>query len=213
MFTLVTIKYSVRIAPSKLALDFEECIIDELNSKFCNKIVPNCGLAIKVFDLEQVGDPLVHPGDSSMTIAVTLRMIVFRPFNGEVVVGKVRMCDEQTGISVSLGFFDDIIIPPGLMPEGCRWDAHERVWVWSFDGNDMFVDPEEPIRIRILSEVFTETAPTPKEVLIASMAAAQPADNHMPPPTPPPSLYNNPPYRLIASIAEDGLGLVSWWNS
>jgi DNA-directed RNA polymerase III subunit RPC8 len=214
MFTLVTIKDSIRIPPTKISLDLEESIVDELNAKFCNKIVPHCGLAISVFDLEKVGDPYVHHGDPSCSVSVVFRLIVFRPFNGEILVGKVRSCDEQNGVSVSLGFFDDVIIPPGLLPEGTRWDPHERVWVWSFGGNDMFIDLEEPIRIRILSEIFTESAPTPKEVLIAAAAAqAAATDNPMPPPTPPPSQYLNPPYRLIASIAEDGLGLLSWWNN
>jgi DNA-directed RNA polymerase III subunit RPC8 len=214
MFSLVTIKDSVRIPPVKVSSDLEESIIDELNAKFCNKVVPHCGLAISVFDLAQVGDPYVHQGEPSVAVSVVFRLIVFRPFNGEVLLGKVRSCDEQNGINVSLGFFDDILIPTALMPEGTRWDAQERVWVWSFDGNDMFIDLEEPVRFRILSEVFTESAPTPKEVLMAAMAVQSTgSEGHPPPPTPPPSQYSNPPYRLIASIAEDGLGLVSWWNN
>ena len=210
MFSLVTLKDSVRIAPSKLAVDLEEALTDDLNGKYCNKVIPQCGLAILVYDFCSVGDPYVHPNDGSATVSVTFRLVVFRPFIGEVIVGKVRSCDELSGINVTLGFFDDIVIPPGLMPEGCRWDAGERVWVWSFNGNDMFIDPEEPIRIRVLSEIFTESAPTPKELL---MANANQQNNLAPPPTPPPSQFTNPPYRLVGSIAEDGLGLTSWWNS
>jgi DNA-directed RNA polymerase subunit E'/Rpb7 len=36
--------------------------------------------------------------------------VVFRPFVGEVMVGKIRACTKE-GIQVSLEFFDDIIIP------------------------------------------------------------------------------------------------------
>jgi DNA-directed RNA polymerase III subunit RPC8 len=40
---------------------------------------------------------------------VTFRLIVFRPFIGEVLSGKV-LSQSPLGIRVSMGFFDDITI-------------------------------------------------------------------------------------------------------
>lgn len=211
MFVLAAVRDTVRIIPSKLSLDFEDAIADELNAKYCNKVVPHCGLAISVFDVQTIDDPYVHPGDGAASVMATFRLVMFRPFNGQVLAGKVRSSDEATGVRVTLGFFDEIIIPPGFLPDGTRWDSQEQVWVWQFDGNDLFIDPEEPIRFRVLSEVFVESAPTPKEVLMSAQSIASDTGT-MPPPTPPPSHSMNPPYKLIASIAEDGLGLLSWWG-
>jgi DNA-directed RNA polymerase III subunit RPC8 len=45
-------------------------------------------------------------------------MIVFRPFVGEVLTGKIAGSSTE-GVRVSMGFFDDIIIPPSLIRSGC----------------------------------------------------------------------------------------------
>lgn len=36
--------------------------------------------------------------------------VVFRPFVGEVMVGKIKACTKE-GVQVSMDFFDDVIIP------------------------------------------------------------------------------------------------------
>lgn len=51
--------------------------------------------------------------------AVKFRYVVFRPFIGETLVGKIRSCSRE-GVHVSLGFFDDILIAPGFLLEPCR---------------------------------------------------------------------------------------------
>lgn len=72
----------------------------------------------------------------------------------------------------------------------------------------MFLDNGEAIRIRILSEHFTETAPLQKEALMAARAAAL---SEVPAAPSEVVLPSTAPYKLVASIAEDGLGLSRWW--
>ncbi len=55
---------------------------------------------------------MYHP--SHIDFAVTFRLMVFRPFVGEVLVGRVSQCAEG-GLRVSLGFFDDIVVPSYLL--------------------------------------------------------------------------------------------------
>lgn len=53
----------------------------------------------------------------SLSIAlVFFRMVVFRPFIGEVLVGKIAS-SSPNGIRVTLQFFDDIVIPAEWMKE------------------------------------------------------------------------------------------------
>lgn len=66
----------------------------------------------------EAGDPYVHCGEASAYVKVRFRLIIFRPFIGEVLEGKVRSSSEE-GIHVSLGFFDDILIPPSCMQPDC----------------------------------------------------------------------------------------------
>lgn len=141
-------------------------------------------------------------------------MIVFRPFIGEVIEGKVRSSSEE-GIHVSLGFFDDIIIPPACMQPDTAFDPAEQVWAWSYQGTKMFLDTGELIRVRVLQEHFEERAPIPKEALMAAVRAASTMAASEPAPLVVEDTsagQQTAPYRLTVSIAEDGLGLVRWWQ-
>ena len=47
-------------------------------------------------------------------------------------------------ISVTLGFFDDIIIPSSALQHPSRFDEAEQVWVWEYqvdeEKHDLFMD-------------------------------------------------------------------------
>ena len=151
---------------------------------------------------------------SVLNFTVKFRLVVFRPFVGEVLIGKIRSCTEE-GLSVSLAFFDDIFIPAHCLQSGSTFNTEERLWVWNYDGNELFMDLDEKIRFRVLAESFAEVAPVLKEALLASVAnklsgtsALTEADQKMALE----SVSTVPPYKIIASVAEDGLGLLSWWG-
>lgn len=48
----------------------------------------------------------LHP----LSISVEFRLIVFRPFKGEILEGTLHDCD-PTGITIHLDFFNDIWVP------------------------------------------------------------------------------------------------------
>lgn len=48
-------------------------------------------------------------------MAVEFRMIVFRPFKGEVMLAKIRS-STPSGINLRTDFFDDIFIPYEELP-------------------------------------------------------------------------------------------------
>lgn len=66
---------------------------------------------------------------------------------------------------MSLGFFDDILIPPTALQHPSKFNETEQAWVWEYDtgdGNkhDLFMDAGETIRFRVTAETFNETCPT-----------------------------------------------------
>jgi len=55
----------------------------------------------------------------------------------------------------------------------CRYEENESVWVWEYpveDGHhDMFLDPGEQIRFRVVSETFTgitRVVPSPGDMFL-----------------------------------------------
>ncbi|KAJ3030938.1 DNA-directed RNA polymerase III subunit rpc25, partial [Rhizophlyctis rosea] len=119
MFILSILKDNVRVHPKDFRKPRPSALTDELNKKYANKVLHNVGLCIRVFDIIEASDGVVHAcQDGSYQSKVTFRMIVFRPFGGEILIGKIRDCSQEEGIKVSMEFFDDIIIPPTFMPAG-----------------------------------------------------------------------------------------------
>ncbi|VDM30151.1 unnamed protein product [Toxocara canis] len=56
---------TVRIQPHNFGMPFEEVLMKRLNARLTNKIVPDLGLCLFVYDLIEVGVSYVLPGDGS----------------------------------------------------------------------------------------------------------------------------------------------------
>lgn len=96
--------------------------------QLANKVMHNVGLVLCVYDVLSVGDSYLLPMDAegASHTRVTFRVIVFRPFVEEILVGKIKSCTLE-GVLVSLGFFDDILIKPEALPHPKRFDQTEQV--------------------------------------------------------------------------------------
>lgn len=197
MFVLAAMKDSVRIPPRSFKDNMLECITDILNVKFCNKVVTGLGLCITLWDVTKLESSYIFPGDGATHTIVHFRFVVFRPFMDEVLTGKIKGCSKE-GVHVSLNFFDDIFIPADALQHPSRFDEKEQLWVWHYEGHELFMDSGEEIRFRVVDEQFVDTSPSGPEMPEAADV---------------PDPVKRTPYSLIASINEPGLGLLSWWNN
>lgn len=66
------------------------------------------------FSLISHRDGKVYPGEGSTAVTVQFRLVVFRPFDGEILLGTVKDSIPE-GLIVSMGFFDHVFIPSGSM--------------------------------------------------------------------------------------------------
>lgn len=200
MFALTEMKDTVRIPPYRFTMKLNQAIAEELNRKFANKVVLKIGLCIALFDITKLEDSYILPGDGASHTKVQFRFVVFRPFVDEIITGKIKG-SSRDGVSVTLGFFDDIIIPPDALQHPSRFSETEQVWIWEYEVEDekheLFMDPGEEIRFRVRDEVFVDTTPAGPET---AETIEKPEDKKV-------------PYTLVGSISEPGLGLLSWWNN
>jgi DNA-directed RNA polymerase III subunit RPC8 len=142
--------------------------------------------------------------------------MMFRPEQDEVLTGTIRGCSRD-GVTVSLGFFDDILIPgeslqqpsrcdawPGGTSRVPRYDEAESVWVWEYpteeEGrhHDLFMDPGERVRLRVTGETFVDRGPS--KPVVPGAEGQEPEEPRA------------APYSLAGSCSEPGLGLLSWWT-
>ncbi|XP_058261322.1 DNA-directed RNA polymerase III subunit RPC8 isoform X2 [Hemibagrus wyckioides] len=214
MFVLVEMIDTVRIPPWNFHRQLNDAIAEELNKKLANKVVYNVGLCICLYDITKLEDSYIFPGDGASHTKVHFRYVVFHPFLDEVLVGKIKYCSQE-GVYVTLGFFDDILIPPESLQQPAKFDEGEQVWVWEYEtdegAHDLYMDQGEEIRFRVVDEFFLDTSPTgptKEPEAPAKTAGAAPATN-----TDEGTQKKESPYTLMASISEPGLGLLSWWSS
>lgn len=204
MFVLAELKNVTRIPPDLFEIKLNEAIASELNKKLANKVVLNVGLCIVLYDITSLQESFIFPGDGASHTRVSFRYIVFRPFIEEILLGKIRS-SSQEGVHVSLGFFDDIIIPPTYLQHPSRFDETEQAWVWEYDTgdgdkHDLFMDAGELVRFKVTSEMFSETCPSNQGPATSKSESKENSENKV-------------PYLITGSINEPGLGLLSWWDN
>lgn len=194
MFELALLKDKVRVSPEMLT---EQCPLAqvvklELNKRFANKVIHDVGLCVCVFDVLEVGDAYILPGDAGAHSIVRFRLVVFRPFVNEVLIGKVKQ-QTQDGLKLTLDFFDDLEVSDGHLPTPSNFDEVQQRWSYGYaqeDGSvtELPIYTGELIRFRVVSEHFVD------------VHAAFPP------------LTDVTPYSLTASINAHGLGPLRWWQ-
>ncbi|SCV99527.1 LAFE_0A05116g1_1 [Lachancea fermentati] len=210
MFILTTVSDLVRVPPDQFHRDTRSAIIHQLNDKFANKVIPRVGLCITVYDLLAVDEGQLKPGDGASYINTKFRLLVFKPFVGEIITGWISRCTAE-GIKVSLlGVFDDIFIPQKMLFEGCYYSPDDNAWVWPMDAETkLYLDVNEKIRFRVEQEVFVAVKPkSPKERELEEQMEQDETllDDQKQ------QVEKPPAYALLGSCQTDGMGLVGWWE-
>ncbi|XP_059593769.1 uncharacterized protein LOC100261445 isoform X1 [Vitis vinifera] len=155
MFYLSLIEHTLRLPPHLLDLPLNEAIKGELESLFLDKVIANLGLCISVYDIRSIDGGFVFPGDGASTYTVEFRLVMFRPFVGEIITAKLKESDAN-GLRLSLGFFDDIYIPVHLMPNPCHCEPNPEkkgqvIWIWDYQEQKFPIDGIDEIRFQVQS--------------------------------------------------------------
>jgi DNA-directed RNA polymerase III subunit RPC8 len=193
----------VQIAPDDFRKPSHIAIEDNINSKYANKVVQKIGLCICLWDILWTSEGLIGQGDGMVNINVEFRVVVFRPYKGEVIAARI-MDQSPEGINLATDFFDDIFIPWTELPEGSEFEPSDNLWIWKEDDQAMYFDDNEMVRFRVISEEWHDQAPSkPVEAVEvpegAEEAPAQP-------------INTKPPYTITGSMSGPGLGCCLWWE-
>ncbi|KAG8663350.1 DNA-directed RNA polymerase III subunit RPC8 isoform X2 [Manihot esculenta] len=193
MFYLSLIEHTLRLPPSLLSLPLQDAIKQELENTFLDKVIANLGLCISVYDIRKLEGGFIFPGDGASTYVVEFRMVVFRPFVGEIIAAKLKESNKD-GLRLSLGFFDDIYVPAHRLPNPSIYERdpgnrYQVVWSWEYDSEDnnkFIIDGLDEIKFRVEN---VEYPPVPIEQPEKPFA----------------------PMVITGTLDDDGLGPVSWW--
>jgi len=134
-------------------------IIEVIQQTFIDKVLLDVGLVVTIYDILEIGDGYVYHSDGGAHHKVVFRAVVFQPFPGEILVGKVSECTAE-GLRVSLDFFEDVYLPSYYIPNPQHYNKEDELWVWHYDdgggGKEMPLTLEKghPIRVMVESIKF-----------------------------------------------------------
>ena len=127
--------------------------------RYANRVLAEVGLVLTVYRIVEIGDSKIHTGDGAAHVDVVALLMVFAPQVGEVLRGKIKGSD-RTGLKISLGFFDDVKIPPYLLSTPCHFDEEEKIWVWDHPAQEYFMDLDETINFRVNAVNYAKVSPS-----------------------------------------------------
>jgi len=185
MFQLSKIEDIIKIKAS-LFNDEIYAINQAITLKYVNKVLKNVGLIISMYDIISIGDRHVYPGDDGAHINVVFRLIVFKPFIGEVITGKL-ISSNARGVKISLGFFDNIFIFPDLLQPRSSFDEQDKVWVWPYEDHRLEMNINEDIIFRVHTVKCVLEEQNEQEEGVQPMI-------------------------IIGTINDQGLGMIDWWK-
>jgi len=144
---------------------------------------------------------------------VVFRLVIFRPFEGEILLGEICEVSEY-GLKITLGFFEDIVIPKEELNSNSKFLADRECWAWTPDplvDVSLYITKKQEIRFRVLSLVFGEI-PNERPAKKVVLNPTQPGGGALAPPKDTKEKSKTIiPMQIIGSIATNGLGPVKWW--
>ncbi|GMS81366.1 hypothetical protein PENTCL1PPCAC_3541, partial [Pristionchus entomophagus] len=196
MFILAVLKDTISIRPHEFAKNVEETIERRLNRRLANKVVPGLGLCVAFYDLLEVGQSTLIPGDGCGHTMVKFRFMVFRPFRDEVIEAKV-VGSNKDGLTLSVEFFEDIFVPADKLPNPSQFEAAEQIWHWQYATEEgqppvkLYMDPGKIVRFKVVENIFKDVRPDLSEE----------------------EKRREKSFEITGAMNETGLGCLAWWQT
>ena len=94
MFVCSVLEDDIRVAPTDLSLSPLEAVTAVIEQRFVDKVVSQIGLVVTLREIQSIEGGFVYPNDGAAYFRVKFSLITFRPFIGEIIVGKLKSCNK-----------------------------------------------------------------------------------------------------------------------
>lgn len=145
MFFVKTLEHRIDLHPSFFSASAPDFIREKL---YQDVEGTNTGtfMIIAVLQIDDISEPKIAPGTGFAQYNVGYRAMVWRPFRGEVVDGKV------TNV-VNNGFFADVgglavFVSKTMLPPSMKHNAEGSTPSWS-EADGMIIEKDSQVRLRI----------------------------------------------------------------
>lgn len=108
MYSVITIKDTIRIPPKYFSKSLEDSVLRALRENYESKLDKDLGVIISIFNPREIGDGRIIPGDGAAYHDIVFDALVFRPELHEVIKAEVSDITEF-GAFLKFGPIDGLI--------------------------------------------------------------------------------------------------------
>jgi DNA-directed RNA polymerase subunit E'/Rpb7 len=94
MFMLTNIEDSIRVDPAQLGMPTAVAVEEQIKALYFDKVIHQVGLVVSLYDIVSIQGGDVHNGDGGAWFTAQFNLVVLRPFEGEVVLGRIHKSTE-----------------------------------------------------------------------------------------------------------------------
>ena len=128
MFNIYSINDTVRVPPTLLSKDLNDSVLKILQQEYEGLLDEDLGIVIAIFDVENIGEGKIVPGDGSVYYNTNIKMLVYKPELHEVVEGVVSEVTEF-GAFVKTGPVEALVHVSQIMDDYINYDAKGKTFI------------------------------------------------------------------------------------
>ena len=151
MFNKVTMRDTIRIAPTRFGYPLEDAALEELRSKYEGLVDDDLGYVISVIDLKVNPVGRIIPGDGGTHHHVVFDILTFYPELQEVIEGEVVEVADF-GTFLRIGPVDALLHVSQLMDDFISYDERQGVLLGRESGRT--IQRGDVFRVRIVAVSF-----------------------------------------------------------
>jgi DNA-directed RNA polymerase III subunit RPC8 len=173
-------------------------------------VIHKVGLCLCFHSLVGSSEGLIGHGSGLVNVNVDFRMIVYRPFKGEILRATITHSHPGAGVYLSQDFFEDIVVPPEVLFENTMFEKDEQgieAFIWRTRNaesgleDEYYFDKAEAVLFRVEDEQWRDASPQPKN----------PGGQFITEHAMTPGEVKKTPYLIRGSMMHGGLGPTLWW--
>lgn len=128
MYYVYTIKDSVSVSPAYFGGNIDEGVEKILRTKYERTLDKDLGIILTVFDIRDISDGLIIPGDPSTHHEVTFDVLAFKLEVEEVVVGEVSELADF-GCFIRIGPIDGLVHMSQITSDFISYDKKAGIFI------------------------------------------------------------------------------------
>ncbi|MCL4365382.1 MAG: DNA-directed RNA polymerase [Candidatus Marsarchaeota archaeon] len=128
LYYIHTVEDTISISPSYFGEDIEKTALEVLRKKYERTLDRELGIIVSVFDVNNISDGIIMPGDPSTHHGLTFKILSFNLDIDEVVVGEVSELADF-GCFVRLGPIDGLVHLSQIASDFINYDKKSSAFV------------------------------------------------------------------------------------